>query len=85
MIKTQVLRTFYDLDFSDFKIPMIVVYDHPIDCPTKFTARVFDVDKLTCYAVVADSLDEIRKNISSCFVRLDRQETDDPVIVEVWI
>lgn len=85
MIQTQVLSTFYDMDFSGFRIPMIVVYDHPIDCPTKFVARLFDLDKLTKYAIVADSLEELQENIPPRFFRLARQENDDPTIVEIWV
>jgi hypothetical protein len=85
MIETQVLPSFYELDFSAFRLPMIVIYDHPIDCSTKFVARVFDVEKITKYAIVADSLVEIRENIPPHFVKFERQENDDADIVEIWV
>lgn len=86
MIKeTEVIATFHDYDFSPYRLPMIVIYDRPIDCPTKFVARLFDLETPTPYAAIANTLDDVRKQLPMRFTRLDAFESDDPVIVEVWI
>lgn len=84
MIETHVLSTFHHFNFSVVVMPLIVVFDQPIDCPSQYVARLFDLDKGTQYAVVADGLDELRSKIPQQFVKLNRHESDDPVIVEVW-
>ena len=84
-METQVIPTFNEFNFSSFKMPMIVVYDHPIDCPAYFVARLFDFEKRTKYAIVANNLDELQENIPQHFAKLNRQNDDDPAILEVWI
>ncbi|MEK5357995.1 hypothetical protein [Paenibacillus sp. FSL L8-0709] len=85
MMETEVLPTYQNVVFSNFRLPMIVVFDHPIDCPTKFVARLFELNVPTKYATVADNLDELRSQLPLSFNRLDRHTSDDPTIVEVCI
>lgn len=66
-------------------MPIITVFKNPADYPGKYVARVFDVDKPTNLAAVADTYEELVAAIPSGMVRMERNEKDDPVIVETWI
>lgn len=61
------------------------IYKHPTDYPDKFVARCFNYDRPTTAFYVADTLEEIRRLIPQGLFRLDRDERDDPVIVECWL
>lgn len=82
---THILETLHDFDFRDLTMPFITVYQHPIDMPDKFVARVFNLDKPTPYALVKDTLEEIRQAIPDRFANIGRTPTDEPQIYEVWI
>lgn len=79
------VKTFKDLDFRQFTMPIITVYDKPLDYPTKFVARLYDLQKATEFAVIADSLEEIRKTIPGWMVKMDRDMSDVKSIVEIYI
>lgn len=64
---------------------MWIVYEKPLDHPTKFIARKWSLDKPTKIYHSADTLEEIRKKIPPNLYNLGRQPGDDPKIVEVWI
>lgn len=66
-------------------MPIIMIFESPEDYPGKYVARVFDVDKPTNLAAVADTYEEIQQAIPAGMVRLERNEKDDPVILETWI
>lgn len=64
----------------------IVVYFNTIDYPNVYIARIFHNDKPTNQTLgPTDTLDELRSLIPYGLYRLDRNEQDDKVIVEVWI
>lgn len=66
-------------------MPIITIFNSPTDYPGKYVARVFDVDKPTTLAAVADTYEELMQAIPAGMVRLERNEKDDPVILETWI
>lgn len=66
-------------------MPIIMIFESPEDYPGKYVARVFDVDKPTNLAAVADTYEELQQAIPAGMVRLERNEKDDPVILETWI
>ncbi len=67
-------------------LPVITVYNSPTDYPGKYVARVFDVDKPTTLAAVADTYEGLLEAIpTGNMVRLERNPQDDPVIVETWV
>ena len=67
-------------------IPIITVYDHPKDYPDKFVARVWDVNRPTNLAAVADTYEELLQAIPvHQMTRMEPSEKDDPVIRETWI
>lgn len=66
-------------------MPIITIFKSPADYPGKYVARVFDVDKPTNLAAVADTYEELQQAIPAGMVKLERNEKDDPVILETWI
>jgi hypothetical protein len=66
-------------------MPIITVYYNTLDFPHQFVARLFDLDNPTPFAVVKDSLLELREAIPHQFTNIGRNEEDVSVIVEVWI
>lgn len=65
------------------------VYDHPLDYPDSFIARLSVVDAAGVYAtnkiLSADSLLALRNKIPGGLYCLPRAPVDDPCIVECWI
>lgn len=68
------------------------IYDHPRDFPDKFVARQFyifgGVVRPSDRAFFADSLEELRARIHWLYPDLmpfQRNEHDEPQIVETWI
>lgn len=83
---TTELATFKDYDFSKLKmIPMIVIYKKPLDYPDKYVARLWDTNKVTEFAVIKDTLEEVRAEIPEGMNRLAPSSGDDHVIEEVWL
>jgi hypothetical protein len=76
---------FSELSFKPYKFPLITVYKHPSDFPNYYVARLWDMNVRTDVYMLKDSLREIREAIPSRFYRLNRDNSDDPVIVEVWV
>ena len=76
-----------DIDLSDLRLPIIVIYRHPKDYPDKYAARIFDLIRPTDTVIVKDSLQELQRDISQSEVRgfIVRDEKDDPCIVGCWI
>jgi hypothetical protein len=64
---------------------MWVVFDHPRDFPNHFVVRVFLNDRPTDRAYLCNSLEEARKLIPSDKFCIQRDLSDDPVILETWI
>lgn len=66
-------------------MPIITIFNSPTDYPGKYVARVFDVGKPTNLAAVAGTYEELQQAIPAGMVKLERNEKDDPVILETWI
>lgn len=79
------MNDFSTVDFRQFKLPLITIYDKPRDFPNCFVARIFDLQTPTQHHIVNKSLAGIRKKIPKGMVRFDRHKDDDACIVEVWI
>lgn len=71
------------------RLPMWTVYDHPLDHPDVYVARL----SLTLpepvhlpMALACPELEPIREQLASLgLTRLHRFPNDDPVILETWI
>jgi hypothetical protein len=67
-------------------VPIIVIYKSPADYPGQYVARLWDVrNRPTRYAMIKDSLEDVRKGIPVTMIRLSPSEKDDPVIIETWL
>lgn len=77
-----------EVDFSDMKIPMLVIYDSPADMPGMYVCRIWEVVdcRPTNTAMRKKTLEEMREDIQAAgfTIKLPRTESDDPVIVESW-
>lgn len=66
-IKDKLVESMTILDFSDMKLPMVVVYDHPADYPDAYVARVWEMkgNLPTNTFIKMDTLEGIREDIQS--------------------
>lgn len=83
--KTTELKTFRDFDFTMVRMPLITVYEKPKDMPDKYVARLFDINQPTEFAVVGDSLSDIREAIPEWMVKINPEAEDIPQIKEVYM
>lgn len=76
-----------EIDFSELKVPIIAVYQHPEDFQEKYVARVYELDKPTDTLMIKDTLEEIetdiRKNTGMTFI--PRGAEDVLSLVGVWM
>jgi len=79
------INHFSDLDLSDIELPIIVVYEKPLDFPQHFVARLFDTDKPTNCYTLADTIEDIRKTIPPYYTKIMPNEHDDPNIKEIYV
>lgn len=83
----KIVNSIKEVDFSDFKMPIIAVYQNPEDYPGKCVARIFDLDEPTSVVIVKDALgliqNDIRINTGMYFVK--RGEDDVKSLVGVWM
>jgi len=66
-------------------IALWVVYDSPIDIPGWFVARKWLNETPTPELIQGKTLDELRSRLPKGLIRLERDSSDDPKIVETWI
>lgn len=85
--KTIIVENFYEVPEEDFpSIPMIVVYENPIDFEEKcFVARLCYLDRPSAYVIVRESYEEIKEALPPHMFALDRNYYDDPKIVATFI
>ncbi|EAR66213.1 hypothetical protein B14911_10777 [Bacillus sp. NRRL B-14911] len=79
------LLCFEPFMFLSCKFPFIVIYKNPSDYPGKYVARLFDLTQPTKYFIARDSHQEIKLVIPSYMNKLERNQFNDPVIIETWI
>lgn len=66
-------------------VPLLVVYERPLDHPEKFVVRLWEADKPTLNAWLFDSLEAAREAIPKGLFVIPRADADDKVIVETWL
>lgn len=72
-------------------LSMWVVYGHPRDYPAKYVVRKWRVQPGGAIEMaqepwcVADTIEAARESLPTGLYRLERQENDDPAIMEVWV
>lgn len=70
------------------RLPTWTVYRSPLDYPDNWVARMFltlPEPQPTFYAVIGDSLEEVRRALPLGLWRIDRSPGDEPQIVETWL
>ena len=66
-------------------LPMWVVYDRPTDYPDRIVAQLFENDRPTNICIFADSLREIRQELSPGRICIPRLSRDPLAVVETWL
>lgn len=74
-----------NVDYSRYKLPIIVVYKKPLDYPNHYVARLFDSDKPTDIHMIRKNLDPLRRQIPKQFVNVKRDPRDENHIVESYV
>jgi hypothetical protein len=73
------------------RLPMWIVYDHPLDYPDGFIARLWvslPQPAPTTETLTASTLEELRNKIrkrAPWMSLLTRRPEDEPQVVEVWL
>lgn len=87
-IENKIIQSFAEVNLTEWRFPVIAIYDRPSDYPKKYVARIFDSDKPTNIILLGDSLSKIREDIKfnlPQMVRLPRAGNDVGSLVETWI
>lgn len=84
---SKVADNIVDLDLSNLKMPIGVIYDKPLDYPDKFVIRIFDGTAATNAIILRESLEECREVClaGGMHTKIPRAMDDDYCIVESWI
>lgn len=81
-----VSRFDYSRILKQATVPIITIYERPADYPDKFVARLWDVNRPTNLAAIADTYEELLEAIPvNSMVKMARSPADDPVILETWM
>lgn len=85
-----VVESFCDFDIhSVTALPVITIYNHPIDYPGKFVARISGIENCLPvhfkFIVLKDTIEEIKNCIPPYMVSIGRSDKDDPKIIECFI
>lgn len=83
-------KSLRDIDYSDMKIPVAVIYDKPLDFPDKYVVRVMDASggiSVTNVVITRDSLKECREDVfkAGFYTLVPRDKEDDRCILEMWM
>lgn len=85
----KMVESMAQVDFSEMKIPMAVIYNSPKDCPGMYLCRIWEgaINRPTNTAMQKSSLDDMREDLQAAgfLIRFPRAEGDDPVILETWM
>lgn len=74
-----------DIDFTDIRIPMFAIYDHPIEYPNSYVARLWDNITATNVVLLSDDLEELRKKMPYSMIPIKRSMKDDKCLIETWV
>lgn len=76
-----------EVDMSDMKLPIAVIFKNPLDFPDKYVIRLFDMNNATNVIILKDSLEDCRNEcLYSNFLNpIPRDDNDDSHIVESWM
>lgn len=82
-----IVNSLREVDFTGMKMPIITIYEKPIDYPDGCIARVFELEKPTNTLIYKRSIEECRADIKSAGFKIcvPRSENDVLSVVELWI
>jgi len=80
-----ILTNNFDQELKGFKVPMVVIYERPIDYPEHYVARLWDTDKPSCIIMVSPTYEELRNKMPKGMINIKRSQIDDERIYETWI
>jgi hypothetical protein len=83
--KDQLINSFEEIDYSEYTMPIICIYNSPSDHQGMFVARMFDVNVPTPIILMRASLESIRKEIPERFSLVPKSPGEDANIVESYI
>lgn len=85
----KMVESMTQVDFSELKIPMAVIYDSPKDFPGMYLCRIWEGAGChpTNTAMQKNSLEEMRADIQAegFSIRFPKAQGDDLVILETWM
>lgn len=85
----KMVESMKQVDLSEIKIPMAVIYDSPKDFPGMYLCRIWEGAGChpTNTIMQKNSLDEMRGDLQAAgfMIRFPRADGDDPVILETWM
>lgn len=85
----KMVESMTQVDLSEIKMPMAVIYDSPKDFPGMYLCRIWEGAGChpTNTAMQKNSLEEMREDLQAAgfSIRFHRADGDDPVILETWI
>ncbi len=85
----KMVKSMKQVDLSEIKIPMAVIYDSPKDFPGMYLCRIWEGAGChpTNTIIQKNYLDEMREDLQAAgfMFRFSRADGDDPVILETWM
>ena len=70
---------------TNYKLPIITIYENPEDMPGYYVARLFDGSKPTYYYAKRKRLKDLKKTIPHCMINFGRTGNDVSCLLETWI
>lgn len=82
-----IVNSLQEVDFTGMKMPIITIYEKPIDYPDGYIARVFELEKPTNTLILKSSIEECRTDIKAAGFKIcvPRNKDDVLSVVESWI
>lgn len=89
MKENVIVESLQQVDFSELDLPLVTIYEKPLDFPDAFVARVWDGKgpKPTNTMIKRNTIQEIREDIMAAGFEtvFPRAEGDELHIVETWM
>jgi len=79
---------FVAVDMQGIKVPVIAVFESPVDYPDRCVARLFDGANATNIVLLGETVEELRGDIHFNFpgmIPFGRGANDVEALVECWI
>ena len=83
----KIVTSIQEINLEDIRFPIIAVFEHPKDYPTKSVGRIFELTKPTDTVIVKDTLEELQKDIQTHWIGIffRRTEFDVPSMKGCWV